>query len=139
MTYMADPSDTFVVGSDLPISALANDRIVHASSTVSIRDSATIMNAENVGLLVLQNGNGLAGVVSERDVLRAVAEGIDLDSAALAAASGNTFTRATPSSTVEEVALEMMENYIRHVLITDSDGDLIGVVSVRDLLAVIIG
>ena len=37
------------------------------------------------------------------------------------------------SATVGEVATEMMEQYVRHVLV-ERDGDLIGIVSARDLL-----
>lgn len=136
---MAEPIDVFSVGNDLQISALANDRIVHAPTSVSIRDAAKTMDTEGVGLLILkENGDGLAGVVSERDVLRAVAAGTDLESPAISIINGDTFTRATPTSTVREVGLEMMENYIRHVLITEDNGELVGVVSIRDLLAVIV-
>lgn len=135
---LPEPEETFSVGTDLEISALASDQIVHALPTVSIRDAATIMDAEGIGLLVLKSEDGIAGVVSERDILKAVAAGADLEGSAVSAVTGDTVQRASPSSTVHEVATEMMENYIRHVLIADSDGELVGVVSVRDLLAVIV-
>ncbi len=132
------PEDIFSVGKDLEISALASDRIVQAPPNVSVRNAAKIMDTEGVGLLVLKDDDGLAGVLSERDILRAVAAGSDLELAAISTVTGDTVQRATPTSTVYEVAVEMMENYIRHVLIADHDGELVGVVSMRDLLATIV-
>ncbi len=41
---------------------------------------------------------------------------------------------AAETSTVDDVAEEMLENYLRHVLVGSDDGGLLGVVSMRDLL-----
>ncbi len=127
------------IATDLEISALANDQLVKAPSTVSVREAAALMDAEGIGLLILEDDDGnIAGVVSERDILKAVGSGTDLDGSATSVGKGQTIKRAAPTSTVGEVAEEMMENYIRHILITDPDGDVTGIVSIRDLLAVIV-
>lgn len=127
-----------VAGTDLEISALLNDRIISAAPTVSIRQAAAVMDNEAIGLLVLEDGDGMSGVLSERDIVRAVATGVDLEAPASSIGSDNTIQRAAPTATVSDVAREMMENYIRHVLVTDQDGAVAGIVSVRDLLAVIV-
>lgn len=125
---------------DLEISALSNDQIIDAPTTVSIRDAAAIMDDEGIGLLVLKDGERLTGVVSERDIVRAVANGLDLGALATSVVSeraDQAIHRAAPTSTVGDVAREMMENYIRHVLIVGEDGKPTGVVSIRDLLALV--
>lgn len=136
---MPENSDPFDVGVELEISALANDQIIHASPTISIREAAAMMDAEGIGLLVLKDDGKMTGVVSERDVLKAVGAGTDLDATAASVGNGRFIQRATSTSTVGDVSREMMENYIRHVLIVDDGGEPTGIVSIRDLLAVLAG
>lgn len=127
-----DGQDSLALATDLEISALSNDRIIHAPATVSIRDAAVIMDEEGIGLLVIKDGGKMTGVVSERDMVRAVAAGLDLSAPATSIGNGGadqTIQRAAPTSTVGDVANEMMENYIRHVLIVGEDGEPTGVVS----------
>ncbi|MGI9598563.1 MAG: CBS domain-containing protein [Acidimicrobiales bacterium] len=130
--------DEFGIGTDLEISALSNDRIVDAPADISLRGAAAIMDEQGIGLLVLKDGAKVAGVVSERDIVKAVGAGLDANGPAAEVGNGQAIHRATATSTVAEVAREMMENYVRHVLITGPDGELTGVVSVRDLLAVLV-
>jgi len=134
-----DGDDPMVAGIGMEISALASDQVVHASAMTSVREAAAIMDSEGIGLLILvDEGGGIEGVLSERDILKAVAAGNDLDAAAATVSHGHEIQRATPTSTVGEVAKEMMENYVRHVVITGPKGELTGIVSVRDLLSVIV-
>lgn len=117
---------------------MANDQLVVASSDITIREAARIMNDESIGLLVLKDGDAVAGVVSERDVLRSVAEAVDADTPASTIGNSDSIQYSASSSTVGEVAMEMMENYVRHVLIAGPDGQPESIVSMRDLLAVLV-
>ena len=123
---------------DLPISSLSTDRVVDAPGSISIADAARTLDDEAIGLLVLRDDDGaLLGVVSERDVVRAVARGADLDSGVAAISSGDGIQWAEPTAMVADVAAEMMRSYVRHVLVAGKNGDVDGIVSVRDLLAVL--
>lgn len=122
----------------LEIGALATDAVVSAEPTISIRDAAACLHAEGIGLLVLSDADGVHGVLSERDVLGVVATGGDLDASASSYVDHQRIQWAAASAPVSQVAREMMEGYVRHVLIAGDNGQPTGVVSMRDLLAVLV-
>lgn len=135
---MAEPTslDDEVVsfsGSDAPITSFMSDEVVLTEATASLRDVAVALESAGVGIAVVGTRDEVEGVVSERDVLRAVARGIDLDTTTVAEVESTHLMWATPDSKVGEVVEEMMQGYIRHVLVGDELG-LVGVVSMRDVL-----
>ena len=73
------------------------------------------------------------GVVSERDVVRAVAEGRDPATVPAEDMASTELVWAAADAPLAEVALEMSERWVRHVLIEER-GALVGIVSARDLL-----
>lgn len=130
----ADLSDA----GQISISALANDRIVQAAPDVTIREAAKQLADEGIGLLVLKDDSGVCGVVSERDIVRAVASEVHLDAKVTAVASAGAVQWASSNASVADVADEMMRSWLRHILIADDDGELVGIVSMRDMLAAIV-
>lgn len=132
-----DAQDDVELGED-PLSTiemLISEEIVSAPADITIRDAARLMRDSDVGLLVIGDRENVIGVVSERDVVRAVATGADLDAGTVADGLSTNLKWATPASPVNEVIEEMMEGYLRHILVGGDNGALIGIVSMRDLLA----
>jgi CBS domain-containing protein len=82
---------------------------------------------------VLGSAGDIAGVVSERDLVRAVADGLDPADTPARAVATTKLVWCDVSATVGEVAELMMEQYVRHVLL-GADEQLVGIVSARDLL-----
>jgi CBS domain-containing protein len=115
------------------------DRLVCAARTVTLARLAEMIARHNVGALpILDENNGLCGVVSERDIVRALA----LDGhAALTLTAGELMTRAViscpPTATFEMARKLMLKHGIRHLPVIDEDETLVGVVSQRDLVAAI--
>lgn len=105
------------------------------SSTASMRDIVDALAAKHIGALVILDANGaMQGIVSERDVVRAIAtHGID----ALEDPVTNYMTRnvvtASVSDTVVEVARRMSTGRFRHMPVLEG-GRLIGLVSVGDAI-----
>lgn len=126
-------------GLSLPISALANDQVVYAEPSATITEAATTMTSEGIGLLVIKSGDSIEGVVSERDIIQAVADRNDLNSPVSSLVHNGKLLRAAPTSSISDVAEEMMENYVRHVLVAGPGNEVAGVVSMRDLLAALVG
>jgi len=91
------------------------------------------MTDADVGLLVVGRGDDVDGVVSERDIVRAIAAGHDPNTTTAMEVAHTDLAWCDPTATVAEVATEMMERYVRHVLVEDG-GRLVGIVSARDLL-----
>lgn len=118
-----------------PVSILVGDSVVRATEDATIRQAADALVTGGVGALVFGEGDRPVALLSERDVVRAIAEGRDPATAAALDIATTDLIWCDSSATVDEVAEEMMENYIRHVLV-EEDGVLIGIVSARDLLGI---
>lgn len=103
--------------------------------TLSVRDAAVRLRDAEVGLLVVGTIAHVHGVVSERDIVRCVAAGADLDTTAVSEIESEDLRWATSDTSVPDVVEEMMEHYLRHVLIAGEAGQLVGVASMRDLMA----
>ena len=117
-----------------------NSKDIISRPLVSIGPERTVLEAarkmaeNNVGLLVVCDpDNWLRGVVSERDIIRAVAAGKDF---ATKVATVSTATVATVGwgSEVAEAAKVMNKHKIRHVVVVDDASKPIGVISMRDLV-----
>jgi CBS domain-containing protein len=72
-------------------------------------------------------------VLSERDVVRAVADERDQTATTVADVMTQDLRWCDIDATVGEVAAEMMTHYVRHLLLQEA-GSLAGIVSIRDLL-----
>ncbi len=135
---MSDDSDTFEPvrydSSDAPVTAFMGEEPVLVSSTTTLREAARRLQDAGVGLIVVGSATAVEGVVSERDIVRAVANGVDLDAVTVAEVETKDLYWATEDSTVGSVVEEMMEDYVRHILIGSTEG-LVGIVSMRDLLS----
>ncbi|GAN78201.1 signal transduction protein with CBS [Acidisphaera rubrifaciens HS-AP3] len=93
------------------------------------------MAGQRIGsVLVLADDGSVAGIVSERDVVKAVAAGPERLAEARAA---DMMTRhviaASPETSVDE-AMELMDSgYFRHLPVLEN-GRLVGIISIRDLV-----
>lgn len=88
----------------------------------------------NIGAMVVVGPEGLAGIVSERDVVRKLHE---LGSSLLAQPVSEIMTTVvatcTPRDTVDHLSVVMTENRVRHVPVLDA-GRLAGIVSIGDVV-----
>jgi CBS domain-containing protein len=120
-------------GGRASIGLLTGDVVDMVPSDASIRRVAEELVADEVGLLVVGSDDHVEGVVSERDVVRAVALGLILENTPVREVASTRVVWCDVTATVDEVAEVMMEQYVRHVLV-EGGGRLVGVVSARDLL-----
>jgi CBS domain-containing protein len=102
-------------------------------SDVTLQQAAEALVADDVGLLVVGTADQVEGVVSERDLVRAVALGHDPRTTLVRDVATRRLVWCDSTATVAEVGELMMEQYVRHVLVEDAE-KLVGVVSARDLL-----
>jgi CBS domain-containing protein len=102
-----------------------------------LRAVAETLTEESIGAAVVK-GTHPPCIVSERDLVAALAEGLDPDHSDAADVMTVDVAYAKPSETVSAVGLRMLANEIRHLPIVD-DGVVMGMVSARDVLAVLVG
>ena len=118
-----------------PVSTSTGDHVARVAADSSVADAARVLVARDVGMVVVGDDQRPAAVLSERDVVRAVAAGDDPTTIRSSDIASTRLIWAGADDTVDAVANRMMEHYIRHILI-EQDGTLVGVVSARDLLGV---
>jgi CBS domain-containing protein len=100
------------------------------SEVVVIDATATV--AELVDLL-RQHGLG-AAIVSERDVVRRVADGADFLTAAVSSIMTTDVHTCSPTDSIESVMSMMTQRRVRHVPVLDEHGLLAGLVSIGDVV-----
>jgi len=103
----------------------------------TVMDAATLMNEHKVGaLVVIDDGRGVVGMFTERDVLRrVVGEQRDPATTAVAEVMSHEVACATPATTIEEARGAMKNRRIRHLPLVDGDRRLMGLISIGDLNA----
>jgi predicted transcriptional regulator len=111
---------------------------ISVDEKVSLRSLAVVLTELDVGVALVHRPDGSAGVVSERDVSRAVAEGADPDEVWAADVMTRDLVLAEPEESILDVAERMSAESVRHVAVVDH-GVIVGVVSARDLLPVLAG
>lgn len=116
------------------IASLMTSPPVTAGAAEPLHAAVRRMHDHRVGSVVVVEGNTAVGIVTERDVLRANADGCAADAAiaTVMSAPADTMDVATP---VEQALRLMRERGYRHMPVTDH-GHPVGVVSLRDLLRV---
>jgi len=100
-------------------------------------EAAAAMEESDLGSLAVVEGMDLIGLVTERDIRRAVALGTDLDSAVSTLMSDEPDT-FDPDLDVWDAAAWIAESGYRHLPVVGDDGSLLGVVSIRDLLKALV-
>ncbi len=113
---------------------LMNPNVVTVAPSSSIAAAAAEMVRARVGSAVVMQGTFLAGIVTERDVMRAAASGGDLTSATVSEWMTPDPSSADPDSSAEDAAQLMMLNGFRHLPVVEGR-KVCGVVSLRELFA----
>jgi len=118
------------------ISYIVSRPMIAIGAEKSVLAAAELMIKNNIGLLVvIQPGQDekLAGVISERDIIRTIASGKPLETSVEQTCTKNVVT-VRGDSEVGEAAKAMNKHGIRHVVVVDQNGKATGVVSMRDLV-----
>ena len=115
--------------------ALKGRDVVAVRPTDTVLHAANLMNERNIGGLLVLEGDHLAGIFTERDVLRrVVAARLDPATTPVSAVMTAPVITGRPELSVDDCASLMTTKGIRHLPVRDAEG-LAGMVSIRDLLA----
>src|SRR5256714_5208504 len=100
----------------------------------SLREAARLMAERNVGAAVVVDPESPGpGIVTERDILRALANGDDPNAELVRDHLTDELISASPEWSLEQAADTMVEHGFRHLLVV-SGGELRGVLSMRDIV-----
>ncbi|NUT95670.1 MAG: CBS domain-containing protein [Saccharothrix sp.] len=108
--------------------------VATVGTRATVAELVAALAEHNVGAMVVVGPGGIAGIVSERDVVRRLH---DRGPALLEAAVEEIMTAevhtCSPKDSVESLSVLMTERRIRHVPVV-SDGELVGIVSIGDVV-----
>jgi CBS domain-containing protein len=122
--------------STLSVGSLCGRPAVYAHPDASLRAVAATLASEVIGVAVIGGPQRLMGIVSERDIVRALSEGADPDAERARDVMTEDVLQVPPDASVLDVARLMRRHDIRHVVVT-GDGRF-HVVSARDLVAALV-
>jgi CBS domain-containing protein len=117
-----------------------NTRIVATQMEATAAFAARLLRTENIGAVVVKDtcateGDVVLGILSERDILRALVDhGIAALKMPVSALMIRDVVSCGPGDELDQVAALMHRHQLRYVPVMDGDA-LIGMVSIRDLLA----
>lgn len=116
------------------VEVLVKQSPVTISKGATVKQAAEVLTREKVGLLVVASSESpvrAEAVLSERDIVRAVAAGSP-PSRSLDAIATKKLITVRRNDKVSKAIRLMLENGIRHLVVENDDGTLFGVLSIRD-------
>ncbi len=109
--------------------------VVSVAPAVNVMEAAKILNARRIGSVLVRNDDGgIAGLLSEGDIVRGIAErGAASLSMPVSALMTRDVAFASPRDTLDSVLAVMTERRFRHLPVLDQ-GRLVGLVSIGDVV-----
>ena len=109
--------------------------IVAISPTATLADAAQLLAKKRIGALLVKEGASLAGILSERDLVRDIAaEGAEALTRKVAAYMTKSVATCRESDSVEDLMEMMTRGRFRHVPVRDDELSLCGVISIGDVV-----
>jgi CBS domain-containing protein len=108
--------------------------VLRVGPGLTLREAATKMSDRAIGAAIVEDEEWpVPRVITERDLLVAIGSGLDPDIELVRDHMSEKVITASPDWSMERAAAEMSRRGIRHLVVC-SDGELIGVLSMRDIM-----
>lgn len=117
----------------MTVRELLNGNVIWIGPDGTLRQAALLMMSNEVGSVAVEVDGAMEGILTERDILRAVAEDADLDQDRVRTWMTQYPDSFTPDMNVEEAAEWMLATGFRHLPVVDGD-EVLGVISIKDVL-----
>ena len=101
----------------------------------TLGEVAERMTLLNVGAVAVKDSGRLIGILTERDLLKAMAARVHSSEARVRQWMTDDPVTATADTDVEDAARVMLENGFRHLPVLDDDGHVVGIVSLRRVVS----
>jgi CBS domain-containing protein len=120
-----------------PLRDLVHDQALRVvTRSMCLRDAAATMAEDGIGvLLVAGTSSGMIGIISERDIITAIANDADLESERIGDFMSDEVVTIELDASLATATSVMVQALIRHLVVVDRDGEVVGIVSSRDILA----
>ena len=112
--------------------------VITAKKTDSIRAAVVKMDHYNIGSLIIVDGKKPVGIMTERDIMRkAISRKLDLDKTPVSKIMTKKIETVTEKATLIEIASMMKAHTMRRIVVINHKGDVIGVVTSKDLIDIL--
>jgi len=112
-------------------------RLLSVEPQTSVAELAKRMRQEDADSAAVMSGNRLLGIITERDLVRAIADGLNPQQAKADVVMSADPATVTGDEEVAVVAVKMMRLGIRHLPVVDQQGKPVGLISARDLVSLL--
>ncbi len=109
-------------------------RIVTIRLETTVQEAAEILQQEHIGALMIMRDGALIGIMSERDIVRAIPKyGAGFLSKSVEQLMTRSVVTCGPDARVHQIMKKMTEGHFRHMPVLE-DGKLIGMISIGDVV-----
>lgn len=129
----------------MSIANLCSRDVVTVDQHLPLRDAARLMRDEHVGALVLTaedspGGTRVAGIVTDRDLaIEALARGLDTGTTTVGELTSGRPVAVPDYASIEQAIATMREEGLRRLLVTNEERELLGIVTLDDLIEALAG
>ncbi len=121
------------------VSEIMSRNIISVPPRATVKDVAELMKENNIGSVVVLESGKVVGIVTERDiVVRYVAElsGRTPDTVLVEEIMTRDPITIKENTGLMEAARKMVEKGIRRLIVTNNKGEIVGIVSARDIIRI---
>ena len=121
------------------IQEVMDTELLTIAPETTLREAAQRMSGRNVGAALLLDAaiGSYLGIITERDLLNAIAAGDDPDVRRVADSATSNIVSVSADASLEQAAQKMIKGGFRHLLVV-TNGDAIGIISMRDLVVALV-
>ena len=109
--------------------------VITAKPDLTLREAAKIMTKFRIGSLVIAENHELKGIVTGTDILKAIAQGKDVDTVLVKEIMSSPVKTIDPSADLEDAVDIMVKNKIKRLVVVEG-GKIVGIITASDILAI---
>lgn len=121
----------------MKVSDVMTPATVMDSPDDTLAEASAKMWTQQTGSLLIMENDQLIGIVTERDLLRTVGQGLDPKGATVRDVMSAPVVTVAPDTKLQDAARTMFDKWFRHLAVVGGDGKVAGIISLRDLLTLV--
>jgi CBS domain-containing protein len=121
--------------SQVKVKVLINKSPLKVPVGTKTLDAVKLMAQNNIGSVIIVNGDKPVGIFTERDLLKAVAKGEDLNKPVEKLGTYGKLITIREDEPLSNAARLMHQYGIRHLVVVDGKDKVVGIVSIRDIIS----
>ncbi|HSU72270.1 MAG TPA: CBS domain-containing protein [Candidatus Binatia bacterium] len=121
----------------ITVSEVMTKKPITVAPGTNLKECAKLMDGKHVGSLLVKDGPGVVGIVTEQDIVRkAVLKDAIPSKTLVDDVMAMNLRVVSPSQDVYDAILKMRENNIRHLPVIDDHEQFVGLITAKDILRI---